>query len=201
VSKGERTRQRIVETAAGLMNRSGWLATPVSAVLAATGLKKGGLYNHFVSLDDLAAQAFDHASGQMVAVIEQRLATDGTAPERLLNLLAAFEHAGQPPFASGCPILNAATETDDMHEPMRQRVAAVVSHILALLEGVIRDGRTAGEFSADVEPRRAAQLLFAAFEGGVMLAGVLRQPVLFSEIKNDLEALIASWAQPRTVTP
>ncbi len=36
-------------------------------------------------------------------------------------------------------------------------------------------------------------MLFAAFEGGVMLAGVTRDPSLFREIKDDLAGLVDGW--------
>jgi TetR/AcrR family transcriptional regulator, transcriptional repressor for nem operon len=99
-SKGVRTKQRIVETAADLMNRQGWLSTPVSAVLASTGLQKGGLYNHFDGMADLSAQAFDFASNRLLHLVRTRLAEPGTALQRLHHLLASFDGIGQrrPPF-------------------------------------------------------------------------------------------------------
>ena len=47
LTKGERTRASIVREAAELFNTHGFAGTSLSDVLAATGLEKGGLYNHF----------------------------------------------------------------------------------------------------------------------------------------------------------
>jgi TetR/AcrR family transcriptional regulator, transcriptional repressor for nem operon len=201
--KGERTKQRIVETAAGLMNRQGWLSTPVSTVLASTGLQKGGLYNHFDSMADLSTQAFNFASGQLLLLVRKRLSESGTAEQRLRHLLAAFTWVGQrrPPYHAGCPILNAAIEADDTNEGLRLQVADVARSIISELESVIALGRQTGEFRQSLEPRRAAQLMFASFEGGVMLAGLMRDPNLFSEIKNDLETVIQSWLEPGWIEP
>jgi TetR/AcrR family transcriptional regulator, transcriptional repressor for nem operon len=197
-SKGERTKQRIVETAAGLMNRHGWLSTPVSAVLTSTGLQKGGLYNHFDGMADLSTQAFGFASGQLLSLVKKRLSQPGTAQQRLLNLLSAFDMIGQrrSPFNSGCPILNAAIEADDTNEALRLQVAGVAKSIMLELENVISLGRQTGEFREGLEPRRASQVIFAAFEGGVMLAGLMRDPNLFAEIKGDLKTIIQSWLEP-----
>jgi len=195
VRKGQKTRQRIVETAAALMNRSGWLATPASQVLAGTKLTKGGLYNHFSGLDELAAEAFDFSAGLILKLLKTKLQIEGNARDRLFHLLDAFEMIGarRPPFDAGCPILNAATETDDVDEDFRRRVARVATQIIDELEAVIRAGILAGEFHSALDARRSAQFLFAAFEGGVMLAGIMRDPTVFAQLKSDLRALIDRW--------
>ena len=59
MSKGEQTRQRILERAAPLLNRQGYQSAPVSEIMRVTGLQKGGLYNHFESKEELALAAFD----------------------------------------------------------------------------------------------------------------------------------------------
>ena len=195
MGKGEDTRRRIVEAAAGVMNRRGWLATPVSAVLDATNLQKGGLYRHFTGMHELAGEAFDLASGRLIALVQERLGDDGPARDRLVRLLAAFSFVGarRPPFDAGCPILNAATETDDLDEVLRGRVAAAAGRIVTLLEAVIAEGVRSGEFRPSLDPRRAAWLVFAAFEGGVMLAGVTRDPAVFEGIMEDLVRLLDGW--------
>lgn len=196
MGKGERTRFRVVEGAAAVMNRKGWLATPVSEVLAAADLTKGGLYNHFGSLGELRAEAFDLASGRLAAIVRDRLAGDGSARNRLARLLSAFGFVGarQPPFDAGCPILNAATEADDADEALRQRVAAAALGIITAVEACIADGVRSGEFRPGLDPCRAARFLFATFEGGVMLAGLTQDPARFEEVKEDMMAVINGWA-------
>jgi AcrR family transcriptional regulator len=59
--KGERTRAEIVRLSADLLNRHGFLATPVSEIIETTGIQKGGLYRHFESREALAVAALDFA--------------------------------------------------------------------------------------------------------------------------------------------
>jgi len=61
MSKGEATRQRIVEAAAPLFNQRGFAGCSMQDVLDATGLEKGGLYRHFGSKEELAAESFTYA--------------------------------------------------------------------------------------------------------------------------------------------
>ena len=60
-TKGERTRQRIVELAAPVFNRQGYAGASLRDLIGATGLEKGGIYNHFGSKEQLALEAYDYA--------------------------------------------------------------------------------------------------------------------------------------------
>ncbi len=195
MGKGSETRLRVISAAAASLNRGGWLATPVSEVLAAANLTKGGLYNHFGSQRELTDTAFDFAAGRLIALVQSRLAGPGPAQERLTRLLDAFDRIGTrlPPFEAGCPILNAATEADDQDEAMRERVASAALHLIGLLAECIAEGVRAGEFRPGLDPVRAARLLFATFEGGVMLAGLTRDGAAFADLKADMLDLVAGW--------
>ena len=63
--KGEATRERIVAQTAELLNREGYLRTPVSEIMRVTGMQKGGIYNHFESREALTLEAFDFAVARM----------------------------------------------------------------------------------------------------------------------------------------
>ena len=57
MSKGEQTRQSIVEKAAPLFNQRGFEGCSMTAIMEATGLEKGGIYRHFDSKAQLASEA------------------------------------------------------------------------------------------------------------------------------------------------
>jgi len=59
--KGEYTRQETIRKAAPIFNRRGYSGAALSDLMRATGLKKGGIYRHFESKQELAGDAFDHA--------------------------------------------------------------------------------------------------------------------------------------------
>jgi TetR/AcrR family transcriptional repressor of nem operon len=61
VSKGEKTRQRIVRKAAAVFNQRVYSGTSLSELMEETGLEKGGIYRHFESKEDLAATSFNYA--------------------------------------------------------------------------------------------------------------------------------------------
>src|SRR6202171_5234257 len=62
MTKGEQTRKKIVEAAAPIFNQRGYEGSSLNDLMEATGLKKGGIYRHFTSKEELAVEAFDYTS-------------------------------------------------------------------------------------------------------------------------------------------
>ena len=48
-----------MEAAAPIFNQHGYEGSSLNDLMEATGLKKGGIYRHFASKEELAAEAFD----------------------------------------------------------------------------------------------------------------------------------------------
>src|ERR1700681_5049848 len=105
-TKGERTRQRIVELAAPVFNRQGCVGASMRDLIGAAGLEKGGIYNHFGSKEQLALEAYDFAFSQVTEGLarSQDGATD--AIDRLQRMIRAFAtFARKPAIAGGCSIM------------------------------------------------------------------------------------------------
>src|SRR6266581_5875549 len=122
MSKGEQTKERILERAAQLFNQQGYFGSSLSDIMHETGLEKGGIYNHFASKEQLALEAFDYA----VDLVSQRtrlaLAGKVNAIDRLLAIITVFQWLLEDPaLAGGCPILNTAIEADDAQPALRDR--------------------------------------------------------------------------------
>ena len=170
-TKGERTRAEIIRRSAELMNRQGFLAAPMAAVVEATGIQKGGLYRHFESREALAYAAFDHAVSQVRERFMQALQGRHDACDRLLAMLDAYADDGsEVPLAGGCPIMNTAIESDHAHPGLRQRAQAAMNGWHGLVQRIVEAGIRAGEIRSGVEPPEVASFFIACIEGAVMLA-------------------------------
>src|SRR5258705_13855339 len=62
-SRKEVTHDRIVESAARAIRRSGYNGTGVADIMKDAGLTHGGFYAHFSSREAMLAEAADHAGG------------------------------------------------------------------------------------------------------------------------------------------
>ncbi|HJV61672.1 MAG TPA: TetR/AcrR family transcriptional regulator [Albitalea sp.] len=171
-TKGERTRAGILRKTAELMNRQGFLAAPLSAVIEATGIQKGGLYRHFESRDALAEAALEHAVDQVRERFQQALVGRHDARERLLAIVHAHGRDSDGidvPLPGGCPIMNCAIESDHAHPALRERARAAMSGWQGLLVRIVEAGLRAGEIRAGTCPQEVASTLTACMEGAVML--------------------------------
>ncbi len=197
-TKGQRTRAEIVLRSAELMNRQGFAAAPISAVLDATGLQKGGLYRHFESRDALAFEAFDHAVGQVRERLLGAVQSRSDACDQLLAMLAAY--AGDDadvPLAGGCPIMNTAIEADHAHPGLRERALAAMSAWHGLLVRIVEAGRRRGEIRAGVDAVQTASMFIAGIEGGVMLTQLYADPAHLQAARRLLEVHVEAQLRPQ----
>jgi TetR/AcrR family transcriptional regulator, transcriptional repressor for nem operon len=176
--KGEKTKKRIIEQTAPLFNQRGVSGSSLADIMAATGLQKGGIYNHFESKDELALLSFDYAAQRITDRLNQRLTDTHTNVERLETIATVFcDHVLNPPVPGGCPLLNAAVESDDTHPVLRERVRRAMDRWRERIRTVVRDGMAAGEFRKDLDADVIATRFIATLEGGVMLSKLYGDPL------------------------
>lgn len=170
-SKGERTREMILARTAPLFNTVGWGKLSLSEIMAATGLEKGGIYNHFKNREELMVAAFDHAVGIMRARFERALNGRGHAVDQLRAVLAVWaESPLDTPVGGGCPILNAAIEADDADPQLRARARQAMDELLRLLRLILLRGKRRGEVRPQVDEIALASLAISTLEGALMLS-------------------------------
>src|SRR6201996_2073291 len=83
LSKGEKTRQKIVAKAAVLFNQRGFEGCSMQDIVEASGLEKGSIYGHFSSKEELALEAFDFAWADTVQKRMGNLDTVDNAVDKL----------------------------------------------------------------------------------------------------------------------
>jgi TetR/AcrR family transcriptional regulator, transcriptional repressor for nem operon len=170
MSKGDRTRARIIEQSAPIFNKQGYAGTALSDLMDATGLRKGGIYRHFASKEELAAEAFDYAWSQARSVRAQGVDETGNSVDRLKRMIHNFVELRTGLVAGGCPLLNAAIDSDDGNPVIRERAREALRGWQARLAKVIRTGRTRGEIRKSVRPDELAALVISQLEGALMIS-------------------------------
>ncbi len=196
MSKGELTRQRIVEVAAPIFNQRGFAGSSMQDVMDATGLEKGGLYRHFASKEELAAEAFRYAVGKAV-----RTRTDGLDPaltplDKLRALVRRFvENPSSLP--GGCPLLNTAVDADDGNPMLRKLALDSFCDWRERLAAIVTEGIQRRQIRKDVEPRRIANTMIATLEGALLLSRLECAPTALCDARESLETLLDSIACPR----
>lgn len=190
----------ILVKAAGLFNSRGYFGASISDVMEATGMEKGGIYNHFGSKDALALQAFDYATDVYGQRLRQKVAAaDGTI-NKLLAVLECFQMVvDDPPVPGGCPLLNSAIESDDAHPLLRERVRTSMSKLLTFVEAIITDGVKSKELRKELDVRATASLIVASLEGGIMLSKLYGDKQRIHSIVKLLEEYVFQCAKTKTL--
>ncbi len=88
-SRKEATHERIVETAARAIRRSGYGGTGVADIMNEAGLTHGGFYAHFDSREGMLAEAADRAGADTVASLT-RVAAEATPKKALEAMLRTY---------------------------------------------------------------------------------------------------------------
>lgn len=169
LTKAEKTKQFILETAIPLYNTKGIAGVSIDDVLSATKLTKGCLYGHFQSKEDLSEQVIELALKKTTDKIRLAVAGGKTAKAKVFAFLDFYKDPLQTYVPGGCPIFNTAIEADDNYPVLKEKVAAVMrtgqQDITFLLEEGIRNG----EFSDKLDAPVMAFKLVAAVEGAVTM--------------------------------
>jgi TetR/AcrR family transcriptional regulator, transcriptional repressor for nem operon len=184
-TKGEQTRRRIVAQAAPIFNQRGYEGSSLADLMKATGLGKGGIYRHFSSKEELAAEAFDYTWAEARRVRLPEVDPGADAIGWLKQLIANFIDR-KSPVGGGCPLLNTATEADDGNPVLRARVSRALRAWVVRLQSVVEDGVTRGEIRPDVDPKQVATLIVATLEGGLMMSRLERSEETLRRVQQHL---------------
>ena len=167
--KGEQTRREIIRKAAPIFNQKGYDGAALSDLMRATGLEKGGIYRHFVSKQELAGQAFDHAWKLAMDVRFEGPRKITNTVDRLKQIVRNFRDRRTGIVPGGCPLLNTAIDSDDGNPQLRAKARQALSSWLDRLQAIAEEGKRGGEVRSDVDSAQLAMLIVSTLEGSFMI--------------------------------
>lgn len=196
MSKAQETRANIIRQAAELFNQKGYAGSSISDIMEATGLKKGGIYNHFLSKEELALEAFDYAASLISNRIWSTIKTKKNALDRLQAMVRSYQnYLDEPPIAGGCPILNTAIESDDTNSKLRDRALGAMNSWHHLIVRIVQKGISKGEVRSTIEPDTVATIFISSLEGAIMMSRLKGDRVHLTRVIEHLEEYIRDMAK------
>jgi TetR/AcrR family transcriptional repressor of nem operon len=188
MSKGDQTRQRIIAEAAAIFNQRGYEGCSIQSIMEATGLEKGGIYRHFESKEELAAEAFDYAWTVASTKRHQNLEAIPDHADRLKQHIANFvTRTGLP---GGCPLLNTAVDSDNGNPVLRDRVRKALRYWKSMLRDILEDGMKAGSIRHTIDPCAAANRIIGGLEGAMLISRIERNDQALRQALQDLDSYI-----------
>jgi len=182
LTKGEKTRRHVLETAARLINVKGYHNTSMNDIIDATGVKKGNLYFHFSCKEDLVFELVEHAKKEYGIYLCKNISGENSR-EKLTSLMEAVgRFHSQNGFIGGCVFGNMALEVGDENPRIAELVRSVFMDWAAMIEALVRRGIESGEIPGKTDPAAAAWHMIATLEGAVMMAKLTKRESDFTAI-------------------
>lgn len=192
ITKAERTKRFILETAAPLYNQKGISGVNIDDVLAATKLTKGCLYGHFENKDDLSVQVVEFMLESIVQKMMFTIGKGKTATAKVFAFLDFYKDPFNTHISGGCPIFNTAVESDDNYPAIKDKIGGVIRRGQDTFTAILKQGIQDGEFSTKLDPAVYAFKATAAIEGGLVMCRAMNtaKPMhgLIKSLKSELES-------------
>ena len=193
MNKAERTRQFIIEKTAPVFNMKGYAGTSLSDLTEATGLTKGSIYGHFTNKEDLALQTTDYLLKKICHGIGQALSKEETAKAKIHAYLDFNKDPLNTYIKGGCPLFNAAVESDDNQAVVKEQVAGIMRSTRDMLTRIITNGIKDGELSKDLNAASYAFKMFAAVEGATVICRTMNDIKPMHDLIRNLKAELETY--------
>lgn len=192
--KGERTKQLIIEKASGLLNTQGYLATSITDIMEKAGMEKGGIYNHFKSKQELSLDAFSFSIETMSTTYQEAIRSKNASIEKLNAILEVFLLLAEGKLIpGGCPILNAAIESDDAHPALRDATRKAMNDLYDMILRIIRNGIKNGEVNSTIDSETFTTIFISTIEGSLMLTKLYNDTIYINRAIGFLKDYLAKF--------
>ena len=192
LTKGERTKKKLVDATASLLRRQGYHATGLSDIVEESGAPRGSLYFYFPDgKDELACAALEASGIEWRDRVEAAVAEAkdiGSSIGAVITLLADDLEASN--WQNGCPVAAVALES-----PSKKVREAVAAHY-ATWQSTVTDRLAAFGLAKPVAAQLATVAL-AAIEGALLLAKVHRSREPLVTVGAALQMMVATLPKPR----
>lgn len=156
-SDGRRSRDAILDRAAGLATVEGLEGLSIGNLAEATGMSKSGLYAHFRSKEELQIATVERATEIFTAEVLGPAHTQGTGLRLLWALSDGFlSYLERDVFPGGCFFASVGAEFSGRPGRVKERVVAFTAEWLRELEAAAAQAQDAGEIPPAPEPQQLA---------------------------------------------
>jgi len=192
-TKGQRTRNSILEVAAALATKEGLDPLSIGRLAEATQMSKSGLFAHFGSKEELQLATVEHAAKLFVAEV---IDPARSAPKGLARIWALCDHmigyAERQVFPGGCFFAATSFEFNNRPGPVRDRIEEMIRSWLSYLEHAVEHAQEAGELDPEASAREIAFQLDAFAQASNAQYQLFRDPQIFDDARHAIQERLDS---------
>ena len=192
-TKGQRTRNSILEVAAALATEEGLDPLSIGRLAEATGMSKSGLFAHFGSKEELQLATVEYAAKLFVAEV---IDPARGAPKGLARIWSLCDHmigySERQVFPGGCFFAATSFEFNNRPGPVRDRIESMIRSWLSYLEHAVEQAQEAGELDPKVSAREIAFQLDAFAQASNAQYQLFRDPQVFDDARRAIQERLES---------
>jgi AcrR family transcriptional regulator len=192
-TKGQRTRNSILEVAAALATEEGLDPLSIGRLAEATGMSKSGLFAHFGSKEELQLATVDHAAALFVAEV---IDPARSAPKGLARIWSLCDHmigySERQVFPGGCFFAATSFEFNHRPGPVRDRIESMIRSWLSYLEHAVEQAQEAGELDPAANAREVSFQLDAFAQASNAQYQLFRDPQVFDDARRAIQERLES---------
>jgi AcrR family transcriptional regulator len=173
LSKGERTRQAILEQAAARASELGLESLSLGTLAEDLEMSKSGLFAHFGSREELQLATIEYALGRFLEEVIDPVHEVPAGIEQLRGLCESWlSYVERGVFPGGCFFSTVTSEFSNRPGVVRDRLEWLMNQWLARLERAIRAGKSKGQIKPEINTKRFAFELFSIGDTASVYYGV-----------------------------
>jgi AcrR family transcriptional regulator len=167
--KGEASIDRILDSALSLIVTRGFNGTTVDDIAKKAGLTKGAIYFHFENKEAILLALLGVIDKLVLGGLMDRVMHAGpTSKDKLVAALHGQGVLAETKTKYLLLFTLTLLEFNGTGSAIETRVKAIYDGFVQALERIIRTGKAAGEFRADLEAREMAAVVMALQHGTLM---------------------------------
>jgi AcrR family transcriptional regulator len=193
VTKGQRTRNSILEVAAALATEEGLDPLSIGRLAEASGMSKSGLFAHFGSKEELQLATVDHAAALFIAEV---IDPARSAPKGLARIWSLCDHmigySERQVFPGGCFFAATSFEFNNRPGPVRDRIESMIRSWLSYLEHAVEQAQEIGELDPGANAREVSFQLDAFAQASNAQYQLFRDPQVFGDARRAIQERLES---------
>ncbi|MDO9532163.1 MAG: TetR/AcrR family transcriptional regulator [Deltaproteobacteria bacterium] len=196
-TKGDLTRQHILEKSMQLFSVQGYFNTSIAGIVKATGLAKGGLYGHFRNKEEIWYAVYDECVRIWKGVVFQGVRHISDPLERIERVVenSLKNYLGGGIFEGGCFLFNALVEFAGQSPAMSNHVLKGFKAFSALLRLWLEEAEQKGVLRDDLDLDGIATFLVISMNGAAPLYAASHDPAVWQQTLAQLQLYMQCLSQ------
>jgi len=197
-TKGDLTRQHIIDKSMQLFSVKGYFHTSIDSIVKATGLTKGGVYGHFRNKQEIWEAVYDECVRLWKRVVFNGVREISDPLARIERVIenSLKNYLGARVFEGGCFLLNSLVELAGQSPVMSQRLLDGFQGFAGLLARWLEEAQQQGMLRDGLNLPEIANFIVIALNGAAPLFASSKDPAVWQQTLGQLHGYIQCLRRP-----